>query len=100
MRSHLLIVVLCALALPPIAEGGDCVKDLVGNPLCAPPQGSIVRTIDGPACALGACVKDAKGQWQCSNITGGAATRGLTGGIMCQGGCAPPRRELCVDLGK
>ena len=89
---------LCILFLVTPAQGSNCVKDLVGGRVCAPPQGSVVRTTQGPACALGACIKNSKGEWQCSNIPGGPAARSLTGEIKCQGGCVPPDRDLCIVL--
>ena len=98
MKFLLKLILICAFSLAGYVEAGECLKDLVGKSVCAPSQGSVVITIEGPACALGVCIKDTKGEWQCSNISGGAVVRGLTGEVRCLGGCQRPTREQCIEL--
>ncbi|MGO1502916.1 MAG: hypothetical protein ACTHWH_16720 [Marinobacter sp.] len=73
-----------------------CVKDSVGQPVCAPPNGGIAKDRIGQVvCGLGQCIKDSIGQVVCSNEPGGFATKNSIGQAVCSGGCSQAAQSKC-----
>jgi len=73
-----------------------CVKDALGQPVCAPPNGGITKDALGQVvCGYGQCTKDALGQVVCSNKPGGFVIKNALGQVVCTGGCSKANKNIC-----
>lgn len=73
-----------------------CENNLIGQPVCAPPNGGIAKDIIGnPVCGKGECVVDSIGRVMCAKNAGGAATKNLIDQPVCSGGCEQANAQTC-----
>jgi hypothetical protein len=91
-----LLMMVCTAAAAGDHGRHRCLKDLLGNPVCAPPGGTIAHDLIGNlVCGPGHCLKNSLGQIMCSTQRGGVATTNTLGQVVCTGGCAPATAAAC-----
>jgi hypothetical protein len=74
-----------------------CVKDRYGNAVCSPSKGSVTFDRYGdPVCGPGACVKDLRGEFNCSQSPGGSAAINLQSEAVCTDGCIRAAASYCT----
>ena len=96
-RSINLFTLLVALLIQSTAFAqSGCAKDELGRIVCAPPSGSVVKSLGGLVCAPGRCVSDNLGYLKCSKELGGGAIVDDLGRVSCVGGCVNPSKSFCV----
>lgn len=96
----------------------DCVIDRHGNTLCPPPRaqcvkdrygdwhcsgpggGAVLDRYSQPACGIGRCVTDSRGEVMCSSMPGGRAAINRYGDAVCSEGCLHANRYNCQALTK
>jgi hypothetical protein len=75
-----------------------CIKNSIGQPVCAPPNGGIAKNnIGRVVCGLGQCVKNNIDQVICSNKPGGFATKNSIEKVVCTGGCSEASESKCEE---
>ena len=78
------------------AFAAKCENNLIGQPVCAPPNGGIAKDIIGtPVCGKGECVVDLIGRVMCAKNVGGAAAKDIIEQPVCSGGCEQATQQTC-----
>ncbi|EHR70682.1 hypothetical protein BurJ1DRAFT_1822 [Burkholderiales bacterium JOSHI_001] len=91
-------VIAFAVSVPALAgrDTPGCVRDRLGEPVCAPPLGSIAKDMLGEVvCGTGQCRVDHLRRIVCSAQPGGAATLNRMNQVVCIGGCELASQERC-----
>ena len=93
---NLLIFLLLVLSMTKVSAHVGCLKDSLGKPFCAPPNGGIVRDSAGRiVCGLGQCMENSRGVAVCSSQPGGFVTRDSVSRVVCTGECVEGTPSLC-----
>jgi hypothetical protein len=94
LAACLALASLATLAQP--LHGARCLRDRLGDPVCAPPQGGIAKDLLGEiVCGPGECRKDSLGQIVCSAQPGGAVSTNRLRQVVCTGGCQLASAAAC-----
>ena len=113
VRLLLTASLLCGFATSALAQGGcatgsngktlcgppdsHCIVERTGRVVCSPTGGGIAQDRYGEAvCGPGACAKDLRGDFFCSNAPKGAAQPDMHGNVACSGSCVAARADACV----
>ena len=92
----LLVFLLLAFSITTTSAHVGCLNDSLGNPVCAPPNGGIMRDNTGRiVCGHGQCMENSAGVIVCSSQRGGFVTRDAVSRIVCTGGCVEGSSSLC-----
>lgn len=84
------------LCPPPRSE---CVRDSYGDWFCAGPGGgAALDRYMQPACGVGLCIADARGELKCASVADGRAAVDRYGEAVCTQGCMRATRSLCRPL--
>jgi hypothetical protein len=100
-RSLVIFITAALMAVMGATAQGDeskrgCINDALGQPVCAPPNGSIAKDALGqPVCGLGQCMKNVLGQFVCSSQPSGYAALNVLSQVVCTGGCEAASRSSC-----
>ena len=118
LRRALLLGALVAILAGPGLSMAQCVKSNTGDTLCPPAETRCVQDRYGnwfcsaaggdanidrygtPVCGAGACVKDRRGDVQCSSQPRGNAALDTYGVAVCSSSCAPGTAQACTPLTK
>ena len=92
----LLIFLLLVFSVTTVSAHVGCLNDFLGNPVCAPPNGGIMRDNTGDiVCGHGQCMENSEGVVVCSSQHGGFVTKDSVSQIVCTGGCVKGSASLC-----
>ena len=111
MKRGLVLGCLVILALMPVADAADCIKDQYGNVVCGRGQcatdqyGKVLCAREGGGamrdrfgvvrCGTGRCATDDNGRVMCSTEPGGGAAMDSSGKVKCLGKCEEGTEGRC-----